>query len=52
MLVPADATATTVSLLIVFGGIGVLVNILIVYAVAQVLAERRDNQDREERTRG
>ncbi|MFL5865370.1 MAG: hypothetical protein ACJ780_32150 [Solirubrobacteraceae bacterium] len=34
------------ALLITFIGIGIVANILIVYAVAQVLAERRQNQER------
>ena len=36
----------TLALLITFLGIGVVANILIAYAVAQVLAERRQNQER------
>jgi hypothetical protein len=36
----------TLALLITFLGIGVLVNALIVYIVAQVLVERRQNQER------
>ena len=38
----------TLALLITFLGIGILVNILIVYVVAQVLAERKENQDRQQ----
>jgi hypothetical protein len=41
----------TLALLITFLGIGVIANILIGYAVAQVLAERRQNQERAERYR-
>ncbi len=37
---------STLALLITFLGIGVLVNGLIVYIIAQVLQERRQNQDR------
>ncbi len=40
---------TTVALLLTFLGIGVIVNVLIVYIVAQVLAERKQNQERVER---
>jgi hypothetical protein len=36
----------TLALLITFLGIGVIANILIAYAVFQVLAERRQNQER------
>jgi hypothetical protein len=39
----------TLALLITFLGIGVLVNALIVYIVAQVMVERRQNQERERR---
>jgi len=39
----------TLALLITFLGIGVIANILIVYTVAQVLAERRQNQERQQR---
>jgi predicted membrane protein len=50
MLVLADqATNQTIALLITFVGIGVLVNILVIYIVAQVLAERRENQERQQR---
>jgi hypothetical protein len=36
----------TLALLITFLGIGVIANLLIAYAVFQVLAERRQNQER------
>jgi hypothetical protein len=36
----------TLALLITFLGIGVVANLLIVYTVGQVLAERRQNQER------
>jgi hypothetical protein len=39
------------ALLITFIGIGVVANLLVVYAVAQVLAERRQNQERAARYR-
>jgi Na+-transporting methylmalonyl-CoA/oxaloacetate decarboxylase gamma subunit len=39
----------TLALLITFLGMGVVANILIVYAVVQVMAERRQNQERQER---
>ncbi len=38
----------TLALLITFIGIGIVVNVLIIYAVAQVLAERRENQERQQ----
>ena len=40
---------TTVALLLTFLGIGVIVNVLIVYIVAQVFAERKENRERLER---
>jgi phage shock protein PspC (stress-responsive transcriptional regulator) len=46
----SQATGQTIALLITFLGIGVLVNVLIVYIVAQVLAERRQNQEANQRT--
>jgi phage shock protein PspC (stress-responsive transcriptional regulator) len=50
MLVLANqATNQTIALLITFVGIGVLVNILVIYIIAQVLAERRENQERQQR---
>jgi hypothetical protein len=39
----------TLALLITFLGIGVVANLLIVYAVGQALAERRQNRERVER---
>lgn len=45
MLVAADqAFGQTTDLLITFLGIGVLVNVLIIYIVVQVFAERKQNQ--------
>jgi hypothetical protein len=38
----------TLALLITFLGIGVVANVLIAYAVAQVAAERRQNKERAE----
>jgi hypothetical protein len=52
MLVLGNALGYTLSLLAIFGGIGVLVNVLIVYAVAQVIEEHRDNEERKRRHRG
>ena len=48
MLVTADATGQTIALLITFVGIGILVNVLIIYIVAQVLGERERNRERRE----
>ena len=53
MLVTADAaTGQTIALLITFIGIGILVNVLIVYIIAQVLGERKQNQERQVRHSG
>lgn len=46
MLVHASAATTfTIGLLITFLGIGVIANVLIAYAVAQVFGERRENAE-------
>jgi len=46
-MVLASSTATdfTIGLIAIFGGIGLVVNALVVYIVAQVLGERRENQE-------
>jgi hypothetical protein len=49
MVITADALGQTLALLATFLGIGVIVNVLIVYVVAQVLAERRENHERQQR---
>ena len=50
MLVAADqALGQTLALLVTFVGIGIVVNLLVVYVIAQVLAERRENQERQQR---
>jgi hypothetical protein len=48
-IVADTALGQTLALLITFGGIGVVVNLLVLYIVAQVLAERRENQERHRR---
>jgi hypothetical protein len=45
VLASSTATSFTIGLIAVFGGIGLVVNALIVYIVAQVLGERRENQE-------
>ena len=48
MLAVANAaTGQTIALLITFLGIGVLVNVLSIYAIAQVLGVRKPNQERQ-----
>ena len=44
-----SSTGTTIALLLTFLGIGVIVNVIIIYIVAQVLAERKENQERRQR---
>ena len=43
----SQSLGQTLALLATFLGIGVVVNVLIVYVVAQVLAEHKQNRDRE-----
>jgi hypothetical protein len=43
-----SAFGQTLALLITFLGIGVIANLLIVYVVAQVLAERKQNHERKQ----
>jgi hypothetical protein len=45
-----QATGQTLALLITFVGIGVLVNVLILYIVFQVIAEYKQNRERERGT--
>ena len=45
MLLSADSLGQTLALIATFGGIGLVVNLLIFYVVAQVLAERKQNQE-------
>ncbi|HTX10007.1 MAG TPA: hypothetical protein VME22_15420 [Solirubrobacteraceae bacterium] len=40
-----SSLGVTVALLLIFLGIGVIVNVLIVYIVAQVMVERKQNQE-------
>ena len=50
MLITAmsEATGQTIALLITFLGIGVLVNVLILYVIAQVMAEHKENQEQDQ----
>jgi hypothetical protein len=45
VLISASATSYTLGLLATFLGIGVIANVLIVYAVAQVFGERSENAE-------
>ncbi len=44
MPLASDAFNATFGLLVVFGGIGLLAGGLVIYCLAQVLAERAENQ--------
>jgi hypothetical protein len=42
------ATGQTLALLVTFIGIGIFVNVLVVYIAFQVMAERRQNRERQQ----
>jgi hypothetical protein len=50
MLVQANSLGQTLALLATFIGIGIVVSLLVFYILAQVLAERRQNSEANERT--
>jgi hypothetical protein len=52
LVLASPAVSFTLGLLITFLGIGVIANILIAYAVAQVFGERRENAEHRESTPG
>jgi hypothetical protein len=45
----SNSLGQTLALLATFIGIGVVVNLLVVYIIAQVLGERKQNQERQAR---
>jgi hypothetical protein len=45
VLAASEAFAKTFGLIVTFGGIGVLVNIIVVYIAIQVRGERRQNRE-------
>jgi hypothetical protein len=45
MLAASQAFSKTFGLLITFGGIGVIVNIILVYIAVQIRGERRQNRE-------
>jgi hypothetical protein len=45
VLAASEAFVKTLGLIVTFGGIGVLVNIIIVYIAVQVRGERRQNRE-------
>ena len=44
-LAASKAFSVTFGLLVTFGGIGVVVNVIIVYIAVQIRGERRENQE-------
>ncbi|MGN6169472.1 MAG: hypothetical protein ACTHQQ_15070 [Solirubrobacteraceae bacterium] len=42
----SEAFSQTFALLVTFVGIGVIANVLIIYIVAQVIGERKQNRER------
>jgi hypothetical protein len=45
VLAASQAFSKTFGLVVTFGGIGVIVNIIIVYIAVQIRGERRQNQE-------
>jgi len=45
MLASSAAFSKTFGLIVTFGGIGVIVNIIVVYIAVQIRGERRQNQE-------
>jgi hypothetical protein len=45
LVLAGQATKDTIGMIATFGGIGVLVNGLVIYIGAQVMRERRENQE-------
>ena len=45
VLAASEAFVKTFGLIVTFGGIGVIVNLIIVYIAIQVRGERRQNQE-------
>ena len=45
LLAASQAFSKTFGLLVTFGGIGVIVNIIIVYIAVQIRGERRQNRE-------
>jgi hypothetical protein len=45
VIAASEAFAKTFGLIVTFGGIGVVVNIIVVYIAIQIRGERRQNQE-------
>ncbi len=46
LVLGSAALSQTLALLVTLLGIGVIVNVLVIYLIGQVFAERRQNQER------
>jgi len=49
ILATSEATGKTIGLIATFGGIGVIVNVFVVYLVIQIRGERQQNREYRER---
>ena len=49
ILAASEATGKTIGLIATFGGIGLIVNVLIVYIAIQIRGERQQNREYRER---
>ena len=45
VLAASEAFVKTLGLIVTFGGIGVIVNVILVYIAVQIRGERRQNQE-------
>jgi hypothetical protein len=45
LLATSEAVAKDIGLIATFGGIGVIVNVILVYVAIQIRGERRQNQE-------
>jgi hypothetical protein len=45
LLASSQAFSKTIGLIITFGGIGVIVNVILIYIAIQIRGERRQNQE-------
>jgi hypothetical protein len=45
LLASSKAFSTTFGLIVTFGGIGVIVNVILIYIAIQIRGERRQNQE-------
>ena len=45
MIATSEATVKTIGLLATFGGIGIIVNVILVYIAVQIRGEHRQNKE-------